>query len=246
MRFYRCFFTGMDEAGVYIANTNGQSKSHTFLDCSFSSSKHGIRTRSGSFQIYSSTFGQLDTAIRLGIPTDNILIMDVDSEGCRQFLSTDGGTNGYWPISIIGGRFSIKYCVPGLPYINYTDGGPLLITGALFESYTEPSAIDFKIKASTPSPGSMLVAIGNGFPNDAPFDVGTMHGRVVALGNRGYSGSSPMHLADQFSNYLGAEGRFMIGELSGDGSGYVCVDGDGTLYRSVSPCTVAGESVLDD
>lgn len=135
------------------------------------------------------------------------------------------------------GRFFINYCTPERPCIHYTDGGPLFIMGAIFEDRHEDSAPDFRIHASTPNPGSMLVVIGNGFPNDHPFETGPGHSRRIALGNRGYNATPyAVYLTDEFTNYRGAEGQFMFGDLAGSGAGYVCVDEVGVVYRSTSPC----------
>ena len=56
----------------------------------------------------------------------------------------------------------------------------------------------------------MLLALGNVFPNDGPFDL-TGRCRLIALGNRGFDGSGrPVPLDDEVSASADAEGRLTL------------------------------------
>ena len=55
--FDHCYTTNMNEDGVFIPNTTGQSKGHLFLGGSIAGSRYGLRVRSGSYYWYGGLAG---------------------------------------------------------------------------------------------------------------------------------------------------------------------------------------------
>ncbi len=207
MYFRKVYIEYMAQACVNVPSTTGQVKHVTFDNCAFSFSPYGIKTRTGSFQTLSCSFNNLTTAIALGAITDHIFILSSDAEECAQFLATGGGSSGSWPVTITGGRFSLQKLTASGRYIEFTDGGPLTVQGAIFEpNYNR----NFKIYATPAPPGAVLIALGNRFPNETPF-AGEMQ-RRLALGNRGQNSSNaPVHLPDEIISLGGAGGSLSLG-----------------------------------
>lgn len=171
--FEDCYFYGARHALVYINNSSGQCKHNSFVRTAFCAAPFGIRTDRGSFQCYSSVFSHTDVGIYLGAPTDNIYIVDVDSEGCHRFLDmTRTNSPVRWPIAIEGGRFALSKLHPDGEYVRYSVGGTLRITGALFEG-SEPgsSSERFRIVARNAFPAASLTVEDSVLPNTNPFSV---------------------------------------------------------------------------
>ncbi len=208
MGFDTCYFGNIDEACVFIASRTGQSKAHRFYKCGFSFAPFGIFHETGSFVTFGCAFGyHTDAAVRLGSITDYIAINESDSEGCARFLKTGGGSRASWAVKINGARLALNGLAADGRFIDFTDGGPLILENVLFGDV--PNA-RFRIRAHAAEPGSMLLALGNVFPNDGPFDM-TGRCRLIALGNRGFDGSGrPVPLDDEVSASADAEGRLTL------------------------------------
>lgn len=185
MYFRKCVMNGMEKSTVYFANNSGQQKHFTFMDCSFIASNLGIDLKTGSFQTYSCTFGNLDVAIHLQSPYDNIVINDTDLESTPQFLTTGGPGGGNIPILINGGRFALDTLVPNRPFIENKLNGPLTIQSCTFGGSVFNN--DFKIYCRGASGAGVLLLQGNAFPNIDPLKiVGHMPpNRFIMLGNKG-------------------------------------------------------------
>jgi hypothetical protein len=182
MGFSGCYWADIGRACVDIRSRTLQSKAHRFYKCAFTRAPFAILQASGSFVTFGCSFGYLtEAAVRLGSITDHIAINESDSEGCPRLLSTGGGSPASWPVKIDGGRFALNGLAPDGRYIDFTDGGPLLIQNALFGDVENRA---FRIRATSAEPGAVLVSIGNVFPNDTPYDR-QGRTRLVALGNRG-------------------------------------------------------------
>lgn len=204
MGFSDCHFASIEDACVSIPSRTGQSKAHRFYKCAFAFSRFGIFQETGSFVTFGCSFGYLtEAAVRLNSITDYIAVNETDSEGCARFLSTGGGTSASWAVKIDGARLALNGLAPDGRYIDFTDGGPLLIQNVLFGDVYNPA---FKIRVASAEPGAVLIAFGNVFPNDTPFDtVGRR--RLIALGNRGYRpAGGPVNLDDEFMVQGGAGG----------------------------------------
>src|SRR5206468_3755131 len=208
MGFDTCYFGNIDEACVFIASRTGQSKAHRFYKCGFSFAPFGIFHETGSFVTFGCAFGyHTDAAVRLGSITDYIAINESDSEGCARFLKTGGGSRASWAVKINGARLALNGLAADGRFIDFTDGGPLILENVLFGDV--PNA-RFRIRAHAAEPGSMLLALGNVFPNDSPFDLAGRC-RLIAFGNRGFDGSGrPVPLDDEVSASGDAAGRLTL------------------------------------
>jgi hypothetical protein len=213
MGFDGCYFEDIDRACVYIPSRSGQAKALRFQKCAFVRSPFGILHETGSFTTFGCAFGYLtEAAIRLRSITDYIAINETDSEGCARFLVTDGGSSASWAVKINGARFALNGLVPDGRYIDFTNGGPLLIDNCLFEDAGTPRP--FRIRAHSAEPGAVVIAIGNTFPNDTPFDLGGRC-RLVALGNRGRDAARrPTNLDDVVTAGTDAGGRLALSTVS--------------------------------
>ena len=208
MGFDTCYFEDIDEACVFIASRTGQSKAHRFYKCGFARARFGIFHETGSFVTFGCGFGyHSEAAVRLGSITDYIAINESDSEGCARFLKTGGGSRASWAVKINGARLALNGLAADGRFIDFTDGGPLMLENVLFGDV--PNA-RFRIRAHAVEAGSMLLALGNVFPNDGPFDL-TGRCRLIAFGNRGFDGSGrPVPLDDEVSASGDAEGRMIL------------------------------------
>ena len=209
MFFQKCFITHVDESCVHIPSVTGQSKHHSFYSCGFGFAEYGIKTIRGSFQTYSCSFTHLTVAVALGFNTDNIVIQDSDLENCQRLLTTEGGSNGCWPVSIIGGRYDVRGLHPDGAFIIFTYGGPLLVQNVAFGPPRYHPA--FKIRAEIARPGTSFIAIGNCFPNESPYEVIRGAQRRISFGNVGVNAEQfPVHIDDEMLNFNGATGSITI------------------------------------
>jgi hypothetical protein len=207
MGFSECYFEDLGRAGIHIVSRTGQSKAHRLYKCGFSRAQFGILHETGSFVTYGCAFGYLtEAAVRLSANTDYIAINETDSEGCAHFLSTAGGSSASWPVKIAGGRLALNGLAPDGRYIDFTNGGPLLIENVLFEG----PAPGFRIRAASVGPGAVLVSLGNVFPNASPYDT-SGRCRVISLGNRGRDAAGAVaNLDDEIVAAGGAHGRLAL------------------------------------
>jgi len=120
-------------------------------------------------------------------------------------------------VKINGGRLALNGLAADGRFIDFTDGGPLILENVLFGDVPDSR---FRIRAHAAEPGSMLLALGNVFPNDSPFDLNGRC-RLIAFGNRGVDGSGrPVPLDDEVSAGGDAEGRLTlstVGSISATG-----------------------------
>jgi hypothetical protein len=190
MRFSHCSFVSMGHAGVFIAQTDYQAKHHTFTDCSWEEAPYGIYCDTGSFETEHCGFYNLSiTAIHVRISLDHIVIRDTNSETCAQFYNNPNVIGGAQPLTISGGRISLDRNDGKVtqPFIRYLRGGVLTLQGVVFDSPYYPNN-NFLIQAYNFQPNySSVVAIGNIFPNNAPFKfqstAGDTNGRVTLIAN---------------------------------------------------------------
>lgn len=190
MRFRHCAFVSMGHAGVFIAQTDYQAKHHTFSDCIWDEAPYGIYCDTGSFETEHCGFYSLSiTAIHVRISLDHIVISDTNSEACAQFYNNPSVVGGEQPLTINGGRISLDRNNGKVtqPFIRYMRGGVFTLQGVVFDSPFYPND-DFLIQAYNFPPNlSSIVAIGNVFPNNAPFKFqgtgGDTYGRVTLISN---------------------------------------------------------------
>jgi len=210
--FSDCYFEDIEQSCVDIASTTGQSKAHRFYKCAFARARVGIRQTTGSFVTFGCSFGYLtEAAVRLRSITDYIAINESDSEGCARLLACDGGSGASWAVKISGGRYALNALAGDGRFIDFTNGGPLLIENVLFGENVEPR---FRIRAAAAEPGAVLLSLGNVFPNDQPYD---MSGRVrlVALGNRGRGPAGEViALDDEIAAGVDASGRLALATVA--------------------------------
>jgi hypothetical protein len=209
MGFDSCYFEDIDRACVYIPSRTGQAKAHRFYKCVFARAPFGILHETGSFTTFGCGFSELSSAaIQLGSITDYIAINETDSEACARLLVTAGGSSASWAVKIDGGRFALNGLAPDGRFIDFTDGGPLLIQNSLFGNGGRVP--HFKIRARSAEPGAVVIAVGNVFPNERPFDLDGRC-RLVTLGNRGYGGGgAPLNLDDTVAAAVGAGGQLAL------------------------------------
>jgi hypothetical protein len=214
-RFDKCYFANYVHAGFNQANRTGQGKHQVFLDVTMQRGRFGIYVESGSFACYNCGISEMTEAnFRLGAITDAIMIVNTDSEGSHRLLTTAGGSNGHWPVIIQGGRHELHGMAADGQYIQWTDGGPLTITGALFGSGDYIS--NFRILAGTARPGAVLLSMGNGFPNETPYTASSGALRLVSIGNRGRrSDQVPVLLDDEWTNTNTTRGKLRLQTVSG-------------------------------
>jgi hypothetical protein len=210
MSFSDCYFSDLEGAGLHIASRTGQSKAHRLYRCAFLRSRYGILQATGSFVTFGCSFGYVrDSAVRLNSNTDYIAINETDSEGCPRLLSNGGGSSASWGVKINGGRFALNGLAADGRYIDFTNGGPLLIQNVLFDG----TARAFRIRAHAAEPGAVLLSLGNVFPNDTPYDLGRC--RLVALGNRGRDAAGGVvTLDDEITGSGGAGGRLALATVA--------------------------------
>jgi hypothetical protein len=211
MSFSNCYFEDIERACVNIASRTGQSKAHRFYKCGFVRARFGILHETGSFVSFGCSFSELTiAAVRLASITDYIAINETDSEQCSRFLSTAGGSSASWGVKINGGRLALNGMATDGRYIDFTDGGPLLIQNVLFDGRSRA----FRIRAHSAEPGAVLLSLGNVFPNDTPYEK-TGRCRLVALGNRGRDAAGGVvNLDDEISGSGGAEGRLSLATVA--------------------------------
>ena len=195
MYFRQCFFSRINEACVDIRSNTGQSKHNTFDQCAFLEAKYGIKQLTGSFESYGCAFGALrGAAISLYGPTDNIMIVNPDEEGCARFIESRAGGSSGWPLLIQGGRFELNGLAADGRFIDYTYSGPITIQSAQF---SQVPTTRFRIRVGAGGPGGILIATGCQFPNATPFEM-IPNSRLKAYGNRGTDArGNPVLLADQ-------------------------------------------------
>ncbi len=213
--FRQCDFRNIQQACFFIASRSGQSKHHSFYDCTFTFARLGIHTNSGSFQTYTCSFGRMwQAAIWLLADTDNIALFDTDSEACTRFLVAEGSASTYAPVMLCGGRFGTDSVLhieddeyresqrtatdPAIgSYIQFRQGGQLTVQGCLFESYGSPHSLAFHISLEGRAvPGVTFCAIGNGFPNANPVkQTGSV--TVTMLANTGWKNGQFFHLRNK-------------------------------------------------
>jgi hypothetical protein len=211
MGFAECYFEDLERAGLHIVSRTGQSKAHRLYKCGFSRAAFGILHQTGSFVTFGCAFGYLtEAAIRLTSNTDYIALNETDSEGCARFLSTAGGSSASWGVKINGGRLALDGLAADGRYVDFTNGGPLLIQNVLFEGAQRA----FRVRATSPEPGAVLVALGNVFPNDTPYETAGRV-RVVSLGNRGRDAAGGVvTLDDEIAASGGAAGRLVLATVA--------------------------------
>jgi hypothetical protein len=211
MAFSECYFTDVTRAGIHVASRTGQSKAHRVYKCGFSRGRFGILQETGSFVTFGCAFGYLtEAAVRLRSNTDYIALNETDSEGCARFLSTAGGSSASWAVKINGGRLALNGLAADGRYIDFTNGGPLLIENVLFDG----TARRFRIRVASAEPGAVLVLVGNVFPNATPYDT-SGRCRVVSLGNRGRDAvGAVVNLDDEIAAAGGAQGRLALATVA--------------------------------
>lgn len=159
--------------GVHI--TDGQSKWHSFYDCTFSRCGTGINAPSGSFILYSPNFSHNDVDIVLGAPTDNINIYSPQSEGAQRFLYQTDAYSAAMAINVCGGRLTHDSLHPDGNYIVYNSSGPLNLFGVDFAVGIHNAS--WRILANNVSgfysgnvKNGTIHAVGCIFPNDTIID----------------------------------------------------------------------------
>jgi pectate lyase-like protein len=208
MGFSDCYFEDIERACIHIASRTGQSKAHRLYKCALSRARFGILHETGSFVTFGCSFGYLtEAAVRLRSITDYIAINESDSEGCARLIAKEGASSASWAVKVSGGRFALNGLAADGRFIDFTDGGPLLIENVLFGDAPSPV---FRVRVSTAPPGATLVSIGNVFPNDTPYDTAGRL-RLVSLGNRGRdAGGGVVNLDDEISAAGGAQGQLRL------------------------------------
>lgn len=210
--FTDCYFEDVEDACVEIASTTGQSKAHRFYKCAFVRARSAIRQVTGSFVTFGCSFGYLtQAAVRLRSITDYIAINESDSEGCARLLACDGGSSASWAVKVSGGRFALNGLAADGRFIDFTNGGPLLLENVLFGETVHPS---FRIRAAAAEPGAVLLSFGNVFPNDQPYDT-SGRVRLIALGNRGRNAAGDVvTLDDEITAGADAQARLALATVA--------------------------------
>lgn len=157
---------GPGRYGLYIGGM--QSKWHRILGGSIAEKETGIHVHQGSFLSWGTNFSRNRRDIYLRQPVDAILVEGAQSEGAAQFLAT-GRHRAAWAVTVKGSRLAPGALGPDGAYLAYFAGGPLVLMGNDFaDGVTRPG---WRIAAGhhPGAPAPAVVAIGNVFPNEAPF-----------------------------------------------------------------------------
>lgn len=183
MRFEHCDFniSGTATRCILIGN-NPNSMMHRFEYCGFSSAAYGVDAgSSGHFLTFMGcSFGSLTSAgVKINGPATFI---DCDEESCARLIE-GASTGAPFPVNIIGGRFTLSGLHGDGRFIDMPNPGPLVVHGATFPGYNS----SFKIRIGSGSnEGGVLVALGNHFANESPFEFSN-GAHLVSLGNLGWT-----------------------------------------------------------
>lgn len=167
LRFVRCYFSNLADAGIRIFNNQGQAKAHTFEDTYFINMPHGLRIESGSYRMYSCAWGLCTVSgITHAHMTDSIEIYSSDVEHCTRFFQHTSGAAAGWPVSLFGGRYDTSTNLSA-DYITLRSAGPLSCIGVSFGSVYVSS---FGISLATDINNDVINAKFDGclFPNENP------------------------------------------------------------------------------
>lgn len=131
-----------------------QSKAHTLINCNFNECGNGISTMpaGGGFTWLNGNMGNIGTSelqygicFRLGAPNDPILILGMNSEGCKRLLFVNDGVGGASPYAVTmkNVRFACNDMIEDGRIVDFRFPGPLVIEGCLIQSVDGETAPTF-------------------------------------------------------------------------------------------------------
>lgn len=199
--FLKVYIIRAVESAIDIRSDTGQSKANVLTECVLQNSKWGIKQETGSFFVSGGTISGMSRAV-LGLKatTDALTLLKVESESCPRLIEALGGSSAPWPVTIIGGRYSLDALHADGRYIDFQWGGPLTLQGVEFDS---PYKANFRIFAGAGGSGAVIDARGNHFPNLTPFDTSNTV-RIISEANKGLDSGGVYQMLDDFDlNYNG-------------------------------------------
>jgi len=219
LRLVRCQFIGQDTASVYLPSNNSNTLFNKFDHCIFGYVPCAIYYRSGSLRLDSCGFyhvnssqagsaqaflNGISTAIYIGTAFYGLEVFSSDEEDTDQFLYVPGPATGNIPVTIIGGRLSLRHGygsgvlpppTPDRCWLTHLAGGPLTLIGCTF-----PRDPNFKIRVEgVEGVVGRVTAIGCSLPNDQP--TWSDLTRLTTINSRAWSSaalqSQPLDLPDR-------------------------------------------------